>query len=143
MADFARFVSKAEKHLVWQEGEFVNAMNENRIEALKELNEYDPLLNAITAYATKKKRYGFVFQGTPTMLLKHLTIETSSKHFKSGLPDNPATLSKRLNGLKPVLREMGIQITDKKSGDKREKRIDWIKIDENGTEGTDGTVDLG
>ena len=48
-----------------------------------------------------------------------------------------------MNGLKPVLRKMGIQITDKKSGDKREKRIDWIKIDENGTEGTGGTVDLG
>ena len=77
------------------------------------------------------------------MLFKHLTIETSGKPGKSGLPDNPATLSKRLNGLKPVLREMGIQITDKKSGDKREKRIDWIKIDENGTEGTDGTVNLG
>ena len=143
MADFARFVSKTEKYLVWQEGEFVNVMNENRLEALKDLNEYDPLLNAITAYATKKKRYGFVFQGTPTMLLQHLTSLSSAKPGKSGLPDNPATLSKRLNGLKPVLREMGIQITDKKSGDKREKRIDWIKIDENGTEGTDGTVDLG
>ena len=46
-------------------------MNTNRLDALKELNEYDPLLNAINAYATKKKRYGFVFQGTPTMLLKH------------------------------------------------------------------------
>ena len=97
-------------------------MNENRLEALKDLNEYDPLLNAITTYATKKKRYGFVFQGTPTMLLQHLTSLSSAKPGKSGLPDNPATLSKRLNGLKPVLREMGIQITDKKSGDKREKR---------------------
>ncbi len=143
MADFARFVSKAEEHLEWQEGEFVNALNENRLEALIELNEYDPLLNAITAYATKKKRYGFVFQGTPTMLLKDLTSLTAAKPGKSGLPDNPATLSKKLNGLKPVLREMGIQITDKKSGNKREKRIDWIKIDENEAEGTDGTVDLG
>ena len=92
MADFARFVSKAEKHLVWQEGEFVNAMNENRIEALKELNEYDPLLNAITAYVTRKKRYGFVFQSTPTMLLQHLTSLSSAKPGKSGLPDNSATL---------------------------------------------------
>jgi len=47
------------------------------------------------------------------------------KFQKSSFPDNPATLSKRLNGLKPVLREMGIEIKNIKSNGKRIKRIEW------------------
>ena len=48
------------------------------------------------------------------------------KFQKSAFPETPATLSKRLNGLKPVLREMGIVIRDIKSNGKRIKRIEWL-----------------
>ena len=99
--------------------DFVNAMNKNRLEALEDLNEYDPLLNAVMTLAGKNKNYAFVFNGSPTELYKQLIELTPGKYHKSGLPDSPATLSKKLNGLKPVLREMGIEISEKKSGDKR------------------------
>jgi hypothetical protein len=36
-------------------------------------------------------------------------------------------LSKKLNGLKPVLREMGIVIKNLKSNGKRIKKIEWIE----------------
>ena len=126
MADFAKFVSKAGDELGWEDGSFVDAMNANRREALEEMNEYDPLLSLIQEMAMKNKDLAFIFSGTPDQLFKGLIEMVPGKFEKSSFPDNPATLSKRLNGLKPVLREMGIEIKDIKSNGKRIKRIEWI-----------------
>ena len=125
MADFAKFVSKAEEELGWENGSFVDAMNANRREALEEMNEYDPLLSLIQELARKNKDLAFIFSGTPDQLFKRLIEIVPGKFQKSSFPDNPATLSKRLNGLKPVLREMGIEIKNNKSNGKRIKRIEW------------------
>ena len=127
MADFAKFVSKAEEELGWENGSFVDAMNANRREALEEMNEYDPLLSLIQELARKNKDLAFIFSGTPDQLFKRLIEMVPGKFQKSSFPDNPATLSKRLNGLKPVLREMGIEIKNNKSNGKRIKRIEWTE----------------
>ena len=126
MADFAKFVSRAEEVLEWENGSFIDAMNKNRQEALEELNEYDPLLNSIMALSRKNKRYAKIFLGTPAELFNRLMEFMPEKYSKSGFPDSPATLSKKLNGLKPVLRELGIEVIDKKSRGKRLKRIEWM-----------------
>ena len=126
MADFANFVSRAEEELGWQEGSFVDAMNANRREALEEMNEYDPLLSLIQELARKNKNLAYIFSGTPVQLFKRLIEMIPGKFQKSAFPESPATLSKRLNGLKPVLRVMGIEIKDIKSNGKRIKRIEWV-----------------
>ena len=125
MADFAKFVSKAGHELGWEDGSFVDAMNANRREALEEMNEYDPLLSLIQELARKNKDLAFIFSGTPDQLFKRLIEMMPGKFQKSAFPENHATLSKRLNGLKPVLREMGIEINNNKSNGKRIKRIEW------------------
>ena len=126
MADFAKFVSKAGDELGWEDGSFVDAMNANRREALEEMNEYDPLLSLIQKLGRKNKNLAIIFNDTTAKLFDVLIGMIPGKFQKSAFPDNPATLSKRLNGLKPVLREMGIEIKDIKSNGKRIKRIEWI-----------------
>ena len=126
MADFAKFVSRAEQYAGWPEGSFIHAMNVNRLDALEVLNEYDPLLNVIMELAKKNKRYANIFSGTPADLYNKLLELMPHKYPKSSFPDSPATLSKRLNGLKPVLRELGIQVSDRKSRGRWLKRIEWL-----------------
>jgi hypothetical protein len=125
MADFAKFVSKAEEELGWEDGSLVDAMNANRRIALEEMNEYDPLLSLIQELGRKNKNLAFIFSGTPVQLFEMLIEMIPGKFQKSAFPESPATLSKRLNGLKPVLRVMGIEIKDIKSNGKRIKRIEW------------------
>ena len=125
MADFAKFVSGAEEELGWEKDSFVDAMNANRMEALEEMNEYDPLLSLIQELGRKNKNLAFIFSGTPVQLFEMLIEMIPGKFQKSAFPESPATLSKRLNGLKPVLRVMGIEIKDIKSNGKRIKRIEW------------------
>ena len=127
MADFAKFVSGAEEELGWKEGSFVEAMNANRMEALEEMNEYDSLLSLILELGRKNKDLAFIFNGTAENLFQELIEMLPGKHQKSAFPVSPAALSKRLNGLKPVLREMEIVIKNNKSNGKRIKRIEWAK----------------
>jgi len=125
MADFAKFVSRAEEELGWEDGSFIDAMYTNRREALEEMNEYDSLLSLINDLAIKNKNLAIIFSGTPVQLFDRLIEMIPGKFQKSAFPESPATLSKRLNGLKPVLREMGIVIKNNKSNGKRIKRIEW------------------
>ena len=125
MADFAKFVSKAEKELLWDEGALISALNANRTEALDQLNECDMLLNEIMMFAKEKKDYAFISLGTQAELYERLVCAIPYKSLKVGFPDSIASMSKRLNGLKPVLREKGIIISDKKSSGKRIKLIEW------------------
>ena len=127
MADFAMFVSKAESDLGWQEGSFIKAMKENRKEALEILHESDSFLNALIQLAETRKELSWIFLGTPTDLYQELLDNTPNKAWKNQLPNSPASLSKRLEMLKPVLREKGIRVTNRKSRGKRLKRIEWMK----------------
>ena len=127
MADFAVFVSKAESDLGWHEGSFVQAMKENRKEALEILHESDSFLNALIQIAESRKKLAWIFLGTPTDLFQDLMDNTPNKAWKNQLPNSPASLSKKLEMLKPVLREKGIRVTNSKSRGKRLKHIEWMK----------------
>ena len=126
MADFAKFVSGAEEELGWKEGSFVETLNANRMEALEEMNEYDSLLSLIQELGRKNNNLAYIFSGTPVQLFEVLIGMIPGKFQKSAFPESPAALAKRLNGLKPVLREMGIVIINNKSNGKRIKRIEWV-----------------
>ena len=125
MADFAKFVSRAEEELGWEEGSFVGAINANRREAHEEMYEYDPLLSLVLELGRKNKNLAFIFSDTTAKLFDVLIGMIPGKFQKSAFPESPAALAKRLNGLKPVLREMGIVIKNNKSNGKRIKRIEW------------------
>ena len=127
MADFAKFVSGAEEELGWKKDSFVDAMNANRMEALEEMNEYDSLLSLILELGRKNKNLAFIFNDTSEQLFERLIEMIPGKHHKSALPGSPAALSKKLNGLKPVLREMGMVIKKLKSNGMRIKKIEWIE----------------
>ena len=126
MADFARFVAKAETEYEWPQGDLILAMNESRKEALDQLNEYDTFLSMIVELSEDHKDHEFVFLGTPTELFKYLVEKLPSKASRSVFPESPASLSKRLNMLKPVLREKGIGVEDRRSNGKRLKKLYWL-----------------
>ena len=126
MADFAKFVSRAEEELGWEEGSFVGAINANRREAHEEMYEYDPLLSLVLELGRKNKNLAFIFSDTTAKLFEVLIGMIPGKFQKSAFPESPAALAKRPNGLKPVLREMGIVIKNNKSNGKRIKRIEWV-----------------
>ena len=127
MADFAKFVLRAEKELGWSEGTFIDDMKANRLEALEQFNEYDILLSYLLEFAELNREADQVFLGSPTDLFFILAGNLPSKAQRSSFPSDPAALSKRLNGLKPVLREKGIRISDKKTDGKRLKLIEWME----------------
>ena len=102
-------------------------MKENRKEALEILHESDSFLNALIQLAETRKELSWIFLGTPTDLYQELLDNTPNKAWKNQLPNSPASLSKRLEMLKPVLREKGIRVTNSKSRGKRLKRIEWMK----------------
>ena len=127
MADFAKFVLRAEKELGWPKGTFIDDMKANRLEALEQFNEYDILLSYLLEFAELNREADQVFLGSPTDLFFILAGNLPSKAQRSSFPSDPAALSKRLNGLKPVLREKGIRISDKKTDGKRLKLIEWME----------------
>ena len=90
------------------------------------MNEYDSLLSLIQELGRKNKNLAFIFNGTAEQLFERLIEMIPGKLQKSAFPVSPAALSKKLNGLKPVLREMGIVIKNNKSNGKRIKRIEWV-----------------
>ena len=126
MADFALFISKAESLFTWKKTNFITAMNESRKEALEQLNEYDMFLSMIVELAEANKKHSFVFLGSPKELFEYLVNKLPNKVSRSEFPDSPASMSKRLNMLKPVLREKGIGVEDRRSNGRRLKKLFWL-----------------
>ena len=126
MADFALFVSKAESLFTWKKTDFITAMNESRKETLEQLNEYDMFLSMIVELAEANKKHSFVFLGSPKELFESLVNKLPNKVSRSEFSDSPASMSKRLNMLKPVLREKGIGVEDRRSNGRRLKKLFWL-----------------
>ena len=126
MTDFALFVSKAESLFTLKKSDFITAMNESRKEALEQLNEYDMFLSMIVELAEANKKHSFVFLGSPKELFESLVNKLPNKVSRSEFPDSPASMSKRLNMLKPVLREKGIGVEDRRSNGRRLKKLFWL-----------------
>ena len=101
-------------------------MNESRKEALEQLNEYDMFLSMIVELAEANKKHSFVFLGSPKELFESLVNKLPNNVSRAEFPDSPASMSKRLNMLKPVLREKGIGVEDRRSNGRRLKKFFWL-----------------
>jgi hypothetical protein len=125
MADFAKWVTAAEPGLGWDSESFMGAYQKNRSSSIEIGLESDPIAQAVIDLIQDIGDW----IGTSTELLEVLEHKVSEKIVRSKQwPQAANQLSKRLNRLAPVLREVGINV---ELGINREKRRRLIKINQN------------
>ena len=120
MADFAVWISAAEKALPWEAGAFMSAYTGNRLEADELALDSDPLAVAVRDLMANRQRWG----GTATELYAVLAelVDEDVRRSKSW-PAAPNTLSNRMKRIAPALREAGIEYGDERtSGGSRTRR---------------------
>ena len=114
MADFAKWVVACEPG-VFAEGAFLHAYERNREGAVTTVIEASPVAGAICDLM--RKRRGQVWDGTATQLYRELTRRVGERVAKTrGWPGNAKSLSQRLKRLNPALRQIGITVEWRKSG---------------------------
>ena len=120
MADFAKWVVACEPG-VFAEGAFLHAYERNREGAVTTVIEASPVAGAICDLM--RKRRGQVWDGTATQLYRELTRRVGERVAKTrGWPGNAKSLSQRLKRLNPALRQIGITVEWRKSG----QRLIWL-----------------
>ena len=121
MADFAIWVSAAERGLPWRDGLIYDAYERNRSLALVITLENDPVAGKIISLAESKGEWF----GTPTRLYADLTPSLLSSG-RGGWPRTASAFSQRLKRLQPGLREVGIEVEWIREPD--EKRTRKIRV---------------
>ena len=120
MADFATWVVACEPG-VFAEGAFLHAYERNREGAVTTVIEASLVAGAICDLM--RKRRGRVWEGTATELYRELTRRVGESVAKTrGWPGNAQWLSQRLDRLTPALRQIGITVEWRKSG----QRLIWL-----------------
>ncbi len=108
MADFALWVTAAEKAMGWEKGGFVSAYDANRQNAVEIGLEASPVAEAVKDLMQVSPEW----QGTATELLKALEDKTNKTVVTSrAWPKTPQRLSNTLRRLVPGLQAVGINIT--------------------------------
>lgn len=124
MADFAVWVTAAEKALPWPAGGFIEAYAGNRAEAVEAALEADPVAMAVRSLIEQQGAW----EGTATDLLRQLEHRVPER-IRQGKewPKSARVLSSRLRRAATFLRQVGIEVTfGSKDRDKNKKRIVWI-----------------
>ena len=112
MADFAKWATACEPAL-WQVGTFAKAYDANRAEAVETVIESDPVATALRSFMADRTEWA----GTASDLLGHLSILVSEPERRGkAWPAAPNKLSGRLRRQATFLRQVGIQIDDRRSG---------------------------
>ncbi len=111
LADFALWVTSAEKALGWESGTFLKAYTANQTDANDLTLEASPItapLKKVLALPTSKPHW----DGTASALLEHLNgqADDQTKRLK-GWPKKPNGLSNTLRRLAPNLRVANIEVT--------------------------------
>lgn len=109
MADFALWISAAEKALMWQEGYFNSIYNENRDKAIDQGLELDPIAVAVQQFMANKEEW----TGTTTETLSRLNQFAGNERIndsKSWTTSNK--LKQRLRRIAPALRTKGIEVIE-------------------------------
>ena len=120
MADFAMWTVACEPG-VFAEGAFLHAYERNREGAVTTVIEASLVAGAICGLM--RKRRGRVWEGTATQLYRELTRRVGESVAKTrGWPGNAKSLSQRLKRLTPALRQIGITVEWRKSG----QRLIWL-----------------
>ena len=107
MADFAIWVSTAERELGFKSGEFIDAYNQNRKEASDVALKSSSVATAVYEFMRDQTAW----EGTTGELLKSLNARVNKgSRTGNGLPTSAKGLSNALTRLKPNLRNSGITI---------------------------------
>ena len=106
MADFARLATAAEPGLGLQAGDFLQACDKSRVEAIEASLDLNPVATALLGIATPEG-----WTGTASELLRTLTDSVTEQVSKSKeWPKTATTLSRELTRIQPALRKAGIGI---------------------------------
>ncbi|KKB33789.1 hypothetical protein [Bacillus thermotolerans] len=109
MADFALWVTAAEKSLGWEKGSFMNVYNSNRQEAIDQGLESDPVGVAVQALMKDKNTWTGTVAETLSVLGMHVD---DVRTLKSKSWPTSRQLKQRLRRIAPALRLKGIEFTD-------------------------------
>jgi Domain of unknown function (DUF3854) len=123
MADFAVWVTAAERALGWEPAAFMDAYAGNRSAATGLALDDDPVAEAIRELVSTKG----VWSGTSTELLSELggLVDEATKRSKSW-PAAANALSNRLKRIAPALREAGIEYGERTEG-RSKKRVKTLR----------------
>lgn len=114
MADFAKWVAAAEASLPWKAGEFMRAYAGNQFEAVATAVEFDPAAVAIREFMNDRE----LWKGRAKELLDALESVTDERMRKLGKwPKSAESVGRRLRRIAPLLRGIGIIVTDGKDSD--------------------------
>ena len=122
MADFAKWVIAAEEALPWENGTFIRTMRNLRVNMVEDAIDADS-----TAMAVLKMMKGReTWSGSASELLDRLTEAIDQgKHKYPDFPKIPNQLSRNLNRISAFLREKGVQVERRHSG---QRFIDITRI---------------
>ncbi len=110
MADAINFVTKAEKYLGLNHGDFLNTFNKNQISTEKELAENNILITSIEKFL--KQRHNFSFRGQSSELFTSLCKLRNEDELRSHFwPKAPNMLTRMLNEYESLLLSIGISYT--------------------------------
>jgi len=115
MADFGKWIIAAEENLPWEKGRFMETMRNLRSKIVEEALDADPVAMAVLILMENRDRW----IGSATELLDVLEacIDQDRRRYP-GFPKIPNQLSQQLSRISAFLREKGIQIKKKHSGDR-------------------------
>ena len=109
MADFALWVTAAEKALGWEEGGFLKAYNDNRGDANRQALEASPVAAAVWRFMKDRDEW----RGTMTEFYQQLgSVATEEMRRSKAWPAAPNSLGAEMKRLAPALRAIGIEVQD-------------------------------
>lgn len=114
MADFVHWVVAAEETLPWAPGEFLAQYEQNRLSAIDDAIEADPIASAVLKLVQTEGNWS----GTATELMQRLTLISPEevKCSTTRWPKQANTLSSKLKRCMTFLRERSVEIEFSKSG---------------------------
>ena len=111
--DFVHWVVAAEEALPWAPGEFLAQYEQNRLSAIDDAIEADPIASAVMKLVQTEGNWS----GTATELMQRLTlISPEEVKCSTRWPKQANTLSSKLKRCMTFLRERSVEIEFSKSG---------------------------
>lgn len=132
MADFAQFISAAEKGIFWEAGTMLNALNENQNDLASSSIDENIFVIVLLEYL---KHYGG-YEGTAQELLivlnKYIAERDNMRSQIKYNPDWPRTahqIGRLIARFNPYLKRLGVRVVKRRAGDKHGRRIICISLD--------------
>ena len=128
MADFAKWAVACETTF-WEEGAFLEAFDKNRVDAIEDVIEADPVASAVVRLASERQPW----IGTASDLLTALEDIVGDRIAKTkSWPKTPQILSGRLKRAATFLRARGVESSFRKEGRMRRRVIEISNVTRDG-----------